>query len=64
MLFAEILRRKRSNIQFGYVARLPWRTKGIDSRESLRLIAESWGAMKPLLDVFRSESAPGTPQAS
>ena len=63
-LFAEILRRKRSNIEFGYVARLPWRTKGIDSRESLRLIAESWGAMKPLLDVFRSESATRTPKAS
>jgi hypothetical protein len=53
-LFAELLRRKRSNIQFAYALYLPWRTKGIASRESLRLIAESWLAMKPLLDVVRS----------
>jgi hypothetical protein len=62
-LFAEILLRKRSNIQFGYVVRLLWRTKGIGSRESLRLIADSWGAMKPLLDVFRSEPDTGARQA-
>jgi hypothetical protein len=55
-LFAELLRRKRSNIQFGYVLYLPWGTKGIDSRESLRLIAQSWGAMKPLLDAVRRRS--------
>jgi hypothetical protein len=51
--FAEILRRKRSNIQFGYVINLPWGIKGINSRKSLRLIAESWGALKPLLDAIR-----------
>ncbi|MDP3767880.1 MAG: hypothetical protein Q8S13_07680, partial [Dehalococcoidia bacterium] len=55
-LFAELLRRKRSNIQFGYVLYLPWGTRGIDSRESLRLISESWGAMKPLLDALRGTS--------
>lgn len=55
-VFAELLRRKRSNIQFGYVVYLPWGTKGIDSRQSLRLIAESWGAMKPLLDAVRGAS--------
>jgi len=55
-LFAELLRQKRSNIQFGYVVYLPWGTKGIDSRESLRLIAQSWGAMKPLLDAVRGAS--------
>lgn len=56
-LFAELLRRKRSNIQFGYMVYLPLGTKGIDSRESLRLIAESWGVMKPLLDVIRGAAA-------
>ena len=55
-LFIELLRRKRSNIQFGYAVCLPWGTKGIDSRESLRLIAEGWGAMKPLLDAVRGAS--------
>ena len=55
-LFAELLRRKRSNIQFAYVISLPWGTKGIASRDSLRLIAESWLAMKPLLDVVRGTS--------
>lgn len=63
-LFAELLRRKRSNVQFGYAVHLPWLTKGIDSRDSLRLITESWGAMKPLLDVFRSQSGTGTRRAS
>jgi hypothetical protein len=54
-LFAELLRSKRANIQFGYVVRFPWGTKGLDSRESLRLIAESWYAMKPLLDTVRAK---------
>jgi hypothetical protein len=56
-LFAEPLRRKRSNIQFGYIVYLPWGTKGIDSRESLRLIAESWEALKPLLDAVTGTAA-------
>lgn len=55
-LFAELLRRKRSNIQFGYMVHLPWGTKGIDSRESLGLIAESWRALKPVLDAVRGGS--------
>lgn len=62
-LFAELLRRKRSNIQFGYEVHLPWGTKGIDSRQSLRLIAESWGAMKPLLDAVRGASRKTAPRA-
>ncbi len=41
----------------GYVVHLPWGTKGLNSRTSLRLIAESWRAMKPLLDTVR-----GTPR--
>jgi hypothetical protein len=56
-LFADLLRKKRSNIQFGYVVRLPWDTKGIASRESLRLIVESWRAMRPLLDAIRPTAA-------
>jgi hypothetical protein len=48
---------QRSNIQFGYIVYLPWGTKGIDSRESLRLIAESWEALKPLLDAVRGTAA-------
>ncbi len=51
--FSELLRRKRSNIQFGYMVRLPWDIKGIDSRESLRLIEDSWESLKPVLDVVR-----------
>ncbi len=54
-LFATLLRTKRSNIQFGYTMRLPWGTKGLDRRESLRLIADGWCAMKPLLDVIRGK---------
>lgn len=54
--FADLLCKKRSNIQFGYVVHLPWGTKGIDTRESLRLIADSWIALKPLLDAVRGAS--------
>jgi len=54
-LFAELFRRKRANIQFGYVVHLPWDTKGLNSRTSLRLIADSWRAMQPLLDTVRGE---------
>lgn len=65
-LFAELLRRKRANIQFGYMVYLPLETKGIDSRESLRLITESWVALKPLLDALRgvSERQRGVAQRS
>ncbi len=52
-LFAELFSRKRSNIQFGYMMHLPWGTQGLDGRDSLRLIANSWCAMKPLLDLIR-----------
>ena len=52
-LFAELLRSKRSNMQFGYTFHLPWGTRGIDSRESLTLIAECWNALKPLLAAIR-----------
>ena len=55
-LFADLLGRKRANIQFGYVMNLPWEMKGMDSRDSLRLIAESWSAMKPLLNAVRGRS--------
>jgi hypothetical protein len=54
-LFAELLREKRSNIQFGYWVILPWGTKGLESRESLKLITESWCAMAPLLDRLRGK---------
>lgn len=52
-LFAQLPRRKRSNIQFQYRVHLPWGTKDLDTRESLDLIVESWCAMKPLLDALR-----------
>jgi hypothetical protein len=58
-LFADLLRRKRANIQFGYLVSLPWKTKGIASRESLRLIAESWRALAPLLSVVRGADEGG-----
>jgi hypothetical protein len=53
-LFAKLLSHKRSNIQFGYDIRLPWETKGLNSRDSLRIIVDSWCAMKPLLEVIRA----------
>jgi hypothetical protein len=34
---------------------MPWTTDGIDSRQSLKLIVDSWVALKPLLDVIRSQ---------
>lgn len=52
-LFADLLGRKRANIQFGYVVNLPWEMKGMDSRDSLRLIVDSWSAMRPLLRAVR-----------
>jgi hypothetical protein len=55
-LFAQLPRRKRSNIQFQYRVHLPWGTKGLDSRELIGLIAESWCAMKPLLDALRGSN--------
>lgn len=56
-LLAELLRHKRSNIQFGYTVYLPWGIKGIDSRKSLGIITESWGALKPLLDAVRGSGS-------
>lgn len=55
-LFAALPRQKRSNIQFQYRVHLPWGTKGLDTRDSLRLIVESWTALKPLLDAVRGAS--------
>lgn len=55
-LFAALPRRKRSNIQFQYRVHLPWGTKGLNTRDSLRLVVESWSAMKPLLDALRGDS--------
>jgi hypothetical protein len=55
-LFATLLGQKRSNIQFGYRVNLPWGTKGLNSRDSLRLISQSWAAMEPLLSVVRGKA--------
>lgn len=52
-LFAALLQKKRGNVQFGYEVGLPWDTKGLQSRESLRLIVDSWMALSPLLDRVR-----------
>lgn len=54
-LFAQLPGRKRSNIQFQYRVQLPWGAKGLDTPESLHLIAESWIALKPLLDALRGK---------
>lgn len=54
-LFAELFRRKRSNIQFGYVVHLPWETRGLGTRESLDLMVDSWHSLEPLLDLVRGE---------
>jgi len=56
-LFASLLQHKRANIQFGYYVKLPWDTQGIDSRESLSMIAGGWIGMRPLLDVLRGKDA-------
>lgn len=52
-LFTTLLRKKRGNVQFGYIVSLPWDTEGLQSRESLRLIVDSWMALAPLLDRVR-----------
>ncbi len=55
-LFAELLKRKQVNVQFVYATCLPWGIRGLDNGEdSLRLIINSWNAMKPLLDKFRGK---------
>ena len=58
-LFAELLRSKRANIEFAYVVRLPWGTKGLDGRESLQLIVESWHALEPVLGTVRGNAESG-----
>jgi hypothetical protein len=63
-LFAELLRRKRANVQFGYIVELPWGTKGLDTRDSLRLIADGWLAMKPLLDTLRGKPHHSRPRVA
>jgi hypothetical protein len=55
--FAELTRKKRSNIQFQYRVELTWgETRGLDSRKSLKLIVDGWMALKPLLDALVSDS--------
>jgi hypothetical protein len=52
-LFSELIKEKRANIQFGYQVKLPWGTPGLESRKAVGIIADTWCAMKPLLDVVR-----------
>jgi hypothetical protein len=52
-LFARLPRQKRSNIQFQYRVHLEWGTPGLDTRESLQLIVQSWTALAPMLDALR-----------
>jgi hypothetical protein len=54
-----LLRRKRANIQFGYVVNLPWEMKGWDSRDALRVIVDGWTAMAPLLNAVRGRRSLG-----
>src|SRR5207237_6641371 len=56
-LFAALTRKKRSNIQFQYRINLPWGMKGLDTRESLRLIVDSWSALTPILTALRPDGA-------
>jgi hypothetical protein len=55
-LFAALPQRKRSNIQFQYRVRIPWETRGIDTRESLRMIVDAWIALMPFLDALRANA--------
>jgi hypothetical protein len=57
-LFVSLIGAKASNIQFGYKVCLPWETRGLNTRESLKMIAEGWSAMEPLLDVLRGKDVP------
>ncbi len=51
----EVLKNKQSNIQIGYEVHIPWEVKGLDTRESLNLIAEAWCALEPLLRLLCSK---------
>jgi len=47
----ELMVKKRSNIQMGATARFSYRCPIVRSRDVLDLFAESWIAMKPMLDL-------------
>lgn len=57
-LFADLLARKRGNVQFGYAVALPHGMRGLASRTSLDLLVRAWWSMEPLLRVLRG--GPGT----
>jgi hypothetical protein len=52
-LFANLLGKRGANIQFGYTVHLPLELTGMETRQSVRWIADSWCALAPLLDVLR-----------
>lgn len=52
-LFVSLIRRRVSNIEFRYVARLPWTLEALKTRQAVSIIAEAWCATKPLLDFVR-----------
>lgn len=56
VLLLQLLKDKRSNIQFQYVANMPWKTEGLNTRHSLGMIAGAWTAMEPLLEVLRGKN--------
>lgn len=59
-LFAALLKgTPRSNIQFGYVVRLPWTVPALRSRTALDVIARGWCSLAPLLGVIRGTSGAG-----
>jgi hypothetical protein len=58
-LFAELLKKKQANIQFGYEIKLPWGMPGLNTRKAVAMIADGWCSLKPLLDVLRGRNQNG-----
>lgn len=54
-LFADLLQKRRANIQFGYTVQLPLELPVMRTRRSVQWIGQSWHALAPLLDVVRTE---------
>lgn len=48
-LFMQLLKNKRSNLQFGYEIRLPYSDAKLRGVGALDVIAKAWGALRPVL---------------
>jgi hypothetical protein len=57
--FADLLARKRGNVQFGYVVALPHGMRGLASRRSLDLLIQAWWSLEPVLRILRQPGSAG-----